>query len=108
VLEQQVVLFADVFLTESNKAIVDAYTTIDTPQKFYDRAKAYLVDNYAGETSTIVSREGNSIDAGSYNVVVDGNVTDAASAFAISGNTLTIKATRFVGNICTSGSTTLI
>jgi hypothetical protein len=102
-----VVLFSDVFLTESNKTIVDAYTEIDTPQKFYNRAKAYLVDNYAGETATIVSREGNSIDAGSYNVVVDGNVTDAASAFAISGNTLTIKATTFVGDISTTGTTTL-
>jgi hypothetical protein len=107
VLEQQVVLFSDVFLTESNKTIVDAYPAIDTPQKFYDKAKAYLVDNYAGESATIVTRDGNSIDAGSYNVVVDGNVTDAASAFAISGNTLTIKATRFVGNISTLGTTTL-
>lgn len=80
VLEQQVVLFDDVFLTQSSKAIVDAYTEIDTPQRFYDRAKSYLVDNFAGETQTIVSRDGNSIDAGSYDVVVDGNVTDSASA----------------------------
>lgn len=101
------VLFDDQLITEPNKANVDAYQEIDTPQKFYNRAKSYLVDNYAGETSTIVSREGNSIDAGSYNVVIDGNVTDAASAFAISGNTLTIKATRFVGNITTTGTTTL-
>jgi hypothetical protein len=104
VLEQQVVLFADVFLTESDKTIVDAYAEIDTPEKFYNRAKAYLVDNYAGETSTIVSRDGNTIDAGTYDVVVDAG---AGSAFAISDNTLTIKATTFVGNIITSGSTTL-
>jgi len=100
------VLFDDQLITET-KATADAYQEIDTPQKFYNRAKSYLVDNYAGETETIVSREGNSIDAGSYDVVIDGNVTDAASAFAISGNTLTIKATRFVGNIATSGTTTL-
>jgi len=62
-----------------------------------------LVDNYAGETSTIVAREGNSIDAGSYDVVVDAN---ASSVFAISGNILTIKATTFVGNISTTGTTT--
>ena len=100
------VLFDDQLITET-KATADGNSEIDTPQKFYNRAKSYLVDNYAGETSTIVSREGNSIDAGSYNVVIDGNVTDAASAFSISGNILTIKATRFVGNIATSGSTTL-
>jgi hypothetical protein len=100
------VLFDDQLITET-KATADGNSEIDTPQKFYNRAKSYLVDNYAGETSTIVSREGNSIDAGSYDVVIDGNVTDAASAFAISGNTLTIKATRFVGNISTTGTTTL-
>ena len=100
------VLFDDQLITET-KATADGNSEIDTPQKFYNRAKSYLVDNYAGETSTIVSREGNSIDAGSYDVVIDGNVTDATSAFAISGNTLTIKATRFVGNISTTGTTTL-
>jgi len=97
------VLFDDLVITDT-RATTDAYTEIDTPQKFYNRAKAYLADNYAGETETIVSREGNSIDAGSYNVVVDAS---ASSVFAISGNTLTIKATRFVGNITTSGTTTL-
>jgi len=100
------VLFDDQLITET-KATADGNSEIDTPQKFYNRAKSYLVDNYAGETSTIVSREGNSIDAGSYDVVIDGNVTNAASAFAISGNILTIKATRFVGNISTTGTTTL-
>lgn len=100
------VLFDDALITDS-KENTDALTEIDTPQKFYNRAKAYLVDNYAGEASTIVSRQGNSIDAGSYNVVVNGDVTDAASAFAISGNTLTIKASTFTGNISTSGTTTL-
>ena len=96
-------LFDDLTITDT-RATTDAYQEIDTPQKFYNRAKAYLVDNYAGETSTILSREGNSIDAGSYDVVVDAS---ASSVFAISGNTLTIKATTFVGNIATSGSTTL-
>ena len=97
------VLFDDQLITDP-RAITDTYTEIDTPQKFYNRVKAYLVDNYAGETSTIVSREGNSIDAGSYNVVVDAT---ASSVFAISDNTLTIKATTFVGNISTTGTTTL-
>lgn len=97
------VLFGDALITDT-RANADAYTEIDTPQKFYNKAKAYLVDNYAGETSTIVAREGNSIDAGSYDVVVDAN---ASSVFTISGNTLTIKATTFVGNIATTGTTTL-
>jgi hypothetical protein len=94
----------DLVVSEATKSVVNTYTSIDTPQKFYDIAKSYLVDNYAGEASPLVSRDGNSIDAGSYDVVVDAS---AGSVFAISGNTLTIKATTFVGNISTSGSTTL-
>jgi hypothetical protein len=103
-LQSTVKMTPDLVVSEASKATVDAYTLIDTPQKFYDIAKSYLVDNYAGELSPLVSRDGNTIDAGTYDVVVDAS---AGSAFAISGNTLTIKATTFVGNISTSGSTTL-
>lgn len=102
-LEVDWVLFDDALITDT-RATTDAYTEINTPQKFYNRAKSYLVDNYAGESATIVTRDGNSIDAGSYDVVVDAT---ASSVFAISGNTLTIKATTFVGNISTTGTTTL-
>lgn len=104
-LESTVKMTPDLVVSEATKSVVDAYTSIDTPQKFYDIAKSYLVGNYAGEASPLVSRDGNTIDAGSYNVVVD---KDASSVFAISGNTLTIKATTYVGNITTSGSTTLL
>jgi hypothetical protein len=104
VLTQQVVLFDDVFLTESTKSVVDAYTTIDNTQEFYDRAKSYLVDNYAGETSTIVTRSGNEIDLGSYNLVIDAT---ASSAFALNGSTITIKATTFTGDLTTTGTITL-
>jgi hypothetical protein len=98
------VLFDDLVITESDKAIVDAYTEIDTSAKFYDRAKSYLTDNYAGETATIVARSGNEIDLGAYNLVVDAN---ASSAFALSGSTITIKATTFTGDLTTTGTITL-
>jgi len=96
------VLFDDQLITDT-RAEVDGYTVINTPEKFYNKAKAYLVDNYAGETETIVSRSGNSIDAGNYNVVVDAN---ASQVFSISGSTITIKATQFIGNINTGGTAT--
>jgi hypothetical protein len=99
-----IVLLDDLVLTESNKAIVDTYTEIDTPQKFYDKAKAYLVDNYAGEASTLVARSGNEIDLGSYNLVID---SGASSVFAFDGTTITIKASTFIGNLTTSGLVTL-
>lgn len=102
--EVNIIAITDTNISESTRATVDAYTELETPEKFYDAAKAYLVDNYAGEIAPIVSRDGNSINAGSYDVVVDAS---ASSVFAISGNTLTIKATTFVGNIATTGTTTL-
>ena len=98
------VLFDDLVITEFDKAIVDAYSEIDTSARFYDRAKSYLTDNYAGETSTIVARSGNEIDLGSYNLVIDAT---ASSAFALSGSTLTIKATTFTGDLTTTGTITL-
>ena len=98
------VLFDDLTISESDKSLVDAYTGIESPEKFYDKAKAYLTDNYAGEGSTIVSRAGNEIDLGSYNLVVDATATEA---FAFDGSTITIKATTFVGNLTTTGIITL-
>ena len=98
------VLFDDLTISEPDKTIVDTYTEIESPQKFYDRAKAYLTDNFAGELSTIVSRAGNEINLGSYNLVID---SGASSAFAFDGTTITIKATTFVGNLTTTGTISL-
>jgi len=103
-LELGIFLLPDANITESNKATVDAYTEIDTPQKFYDRASSYLYDNYEGEADTLVSRDGNTIDAGDYDLVIDSN---ASSAFVRDGTTITIKASTFVGNLTTTGVITL-
>jgi len=51
----------DTLITEQDKTLVDAYTTFDVP-KFYDRAKSYLVDNYAGETEVLVTISGDFLD----------------------------------------------
>lgn len=101
---QSAVFFVDQSLTQTTKATVDAYTTLETPQKFYDRAKAWLIDNFAGQTATLVSRAGTLINAGSYNVTIDAT---AASVFAVSGNTITIKASTFTGDMTTTGVITL-
>jgi hypothetical protein len=102
--DSQITMLPDTVLMETTKATVDAYTEINTPEKWYDRAKSYLYDNYAGETETIVTRNGNVINAGSYNVTIDAT---AVSAFAFDGSTITIKASTFTGNINTSGIFTL-
>ena len=102
--EIDVVLQPDFIITENSKTTVDAYTSIDTPQKFYDRAKAYLVDNYAGEGSTIVSRAGIDIET-TYDIDIDAS---AANAFAFDGSKITIKASAFSGNITTTGLVTTL
>jgi hypothetical protein len=97
-------LLDDPNITELNKAVTDTYTSLGTPQKLYDRGKSYLVDNYAGELSTLVTRSGNLIDAGAYNVTIDAT---ASSVFSVSGNTITIKASTFTGDMTTTGVITL-
>lgn len=103
-LELAISLLPDANITESNKATVNGYSEIDTPKKFYDRAASHLEDNLGTYTDFIVTRSGNQIDSGSYNVEIDAN---ASSAFALSGSTITIKASAFNGNITTSGVVTL-
>jgi len=97
-------VIADANITESNKATVDAYTEIDTPVKFYDRSASHLEDNLGTYLDFIVTRSGNQIDAGSYNVTIDAT---ASSAFDITGNLITIKASTFIGDITTTGTITL-
>lgn len=97
-------MLPDTDITVTNKATVDAYTEIENSQKFYDRAKAFLFDNYQGEANTIVTRTGTLIDAGAYNVTIDAT---AASAFAVAGNTITIKASTYTGDMITTGTITL-
>ena len=95
----------DTSITETTKTTVDAYTAIGTPHKFYDRAKSHLYDNFAGETATMVTRVGSKIFLGAYNLVVD---AAAGTVFAVSGGTITIKETTFVGDIQTTGTVTLL
>lgn len=84
-LEVDWLMFSDRSLTQTSKASVDAYTEIDTPGKFYDRAKSHLYDNYTGELDTIVDISGNTIAAGYKNVVVTND--SQASVFAYQKNT---------------------
>ena len=99
-----VVLLNDNLITESTKAIVDAYTQLDTPEKLYDRAKAYLYDNITDESALLCVRNGNTIDFGSYNVIND---STAGSAFSLSGNDITVDLSlAFTGNITTTGTYT--
>ena len=97
-------LTTDESITETNKATVDAYTELGDPLKLYDRAKAAWYDN---ESYPLLTRNGNTIDAGSYNVTIDAAAA-AVYAFNAATSTITIKASYFVGNIEGSGTFTLL
>ena len=93
----------DSSVTELNSTLVDAYTTIDDVYQFYDYAKKYLVDNYSGETETIVFLVANTLFARDYNVVID---PGASSVFDFDGTTITVRSNEIVGNIDTTGLVT--
>ena len=83
-------VFPDALLTETDKALVDAYpitiglvgsvltitgdaATVQTitSAQLYDAVRGYLWDNHAGETQTIVTRTGDQIDARDLTVNLD-------------------------------------
>tara|TARA_R110000851_G_scaffold269143_1_gene421792 strand:- start:637 stop:2391 length:1755 start_codon:yes stop_codon:yes gene_type:complete len=99
------ILFPDTLITQSIRATVDAYSTLDDSREFYDRAKSNLCTNFTGQIATFVTRSGNATDAGAYNVNIDAT---AGVAFAISGNTITIKTSAFTGDMVTTGLITLL
>ena len=99
-------LATDESISESDKAVVDAYTELDTSAKAYDRLKAYLYDNYAGETEVLVTRSGDTLDFGSRNVILSRTASDVV-AIDSSGN-ITLKTSEiFTGGLRTTGTITL-
>lgn len=87
-------------ITETNKATVDAYTTLENSQKFYDRFESFRNTLANINIVTEITLAGNQIDAGAYNVTIDAS---ASNVFTASGNTITIKATTFTGDMVTTG-----
>ena len=100
------VLLPDGSLTELNESIVRGYTSISIASEFYDYAKVYLVDNFKGEQSTIVSRSGETINAGSYNVTFNPSAAEVFS-FDEATSTITVKSTSYSGGITTVGEITV-
>lgn len=91
----------DTLITEPSKTVASAYTSQDTAHKAYDQLKSILVDNYLGQDETIVTRTGDTLDARSLDVIINSTGVGPAT---LSGSTLTLNASSFVGNIVTSGT----
>jgi len=97
-------LAVDENITQTNGATVAAYTTLENTAKFYDRCRYFeSLDANIG-VNLPITRSSTLIDAGSYNVTIDAT---AAQVFALSGNTITIKASTYTGDMTTTGVITL-
>ena len=60
-IHKDIKLLEDSQISETDRTIVDSYTTLENANKLYDFAKSYLVYNYKGETNFLVQRNGNNI-----------------------------------------------
>lgn len=96
------VTLPDILITEASKATVDAYTSIDSPQEYYDYRAAYLEDNFTG-IDTRISRSGDVLELGSENLTID-----ATAVSVYDHSTKTIKSSFFTGSITTAGTVTLV
>ena len=103
-------LFDDLDITQSTKATVDAYTSIDNLDQLYDRAKSWKIDNVGLEYPTVgaqlIDGDGTKVNLDNINLIVNAS---AASAFAVNTGTdaVTIKAASLVpGNRFESIKTT--
>lgn len=101
---ETIALTTNTLLTQTNSATVAAYTTLETSQKFYDYVQYWMSLSANVAVDVNVSRVGALFDAGSYNVVIDAT---AASVFSLVGNTITIKASTYTGDMTTTGLITL-
>lgn len=90
-------LFTDEEITETDIVVVLNYTTIDTNDKLYDAAKAYIHNDYERQETVYITAQGN---AGNYDIDVD---SEAAAPFAFNGTKITIKADTFTGILTTTG-----
>jgi len=104
------ILSEDAGITQTTKATVDAYTTLETLDKAYDRIKAEWYDNDSYPLNTF---SGVSMDLGATDLIIDGTTTSAYSYTSgdiiISTNTgaknLTIGST--IKEIITTGDVTV-
>jgi len=101
VLEVDVELAQDANITESNRATVDGYATIDNLDQLYDRAKSWKVTTtnieFPSINKLLLSAAGTVLNTGDYDLILDDT---AGSVFAVdTGNqTITVKTTALVAS----------
>lgn len=96
-------LLADPLIVQTNIATA-RNTTPTLASHVYDGLKAWLYDNFAGQTAVLVNRNGSILDAFAYNVVFNNS---AANNYSFASNTITLKTNTFTDTLTTTGIITL-
>jgi hypothetical protein len=98
----QFTMIDDLSVTQTNKATVDAYSTIDTLEQAYDRFKSWFVDNLATTWGTFgvqkITIAGDTVQCGDIAITIN---PSAASAFVANAgaNTLVLKSSDYTTGI---------
>ena len=90
-------------LSETDQAIVNAYTELDAAQKVYDYSRSWLSTDSGMAFADPIALVGDGIET-THDVMIDAN---AQQPFDFDGTIITIKANVFTGNITTTGTITL-
>jgi len=98
-------ILPDTVWSGRTKVVVDALAFINTNQDCYDSLLSYLYDNFADNGAVYATIEGELIDFGAYNVVLD---QTASSNVDVSGNTITLRTSTYTGTIRTTGTVTTV
>jgi hypothetical protein len=105
-----VALSADAFITQTTKATVAAYTTLENLDKLYDYAAYYETLNAGISYSRIITKAGTAASAGAYSVTLNNSGaiwTFTGSALSIYSTTTLAGGTTITGALFTSETETL-
>ena len=106
---RSVFLEPDPLITETSTAVVETYTTLETPAKWYDHVKFEATGAaYAGAQSIYCTRNGNTLDVGSRNIRLRvGDGMGDPSTVTQGGLIIVDVGSTFTGNIVTTGTITV-
>jgi hypothetical protein len=82
----------DVGISQATQATVAAYSEVETADKFYDRTALFRLTEAGIKLGQIATRDGSDVRVEGYNMVIN---QSAASVYAVSGSTITLKATGY-------------
>jgi hypothetical protein len=86
----------DVGISETNQATVEAYTSLETPSKVYDRTAVFRLTEQGIKIGQMFTRSGTSLEVqAGYSHLIN---KDSAAVIGVSGGVITTKSTSYAGD----------